>query len=67
MKFDVLLLADVFENYRAVNMKTYGLHPIWYYTSPGLAVDAMLKSTEVNLELLSDHDIQHNLYMYLTH
>jgi hypothetical protein len=54
---DVLLLADVFENFRDVCTRNYKLDPAWYYTSPGLAWDAALKMTEVNLELLSDYDM----------
>ena len=54
---DVLLLADVFENFRDVCCANYGLDPAWYYTSPGLAWDAALKLTEVQLELLSDYDM----------
>ena len=54
---DVLLLADVFENFRDVCMEHYRLDPAWYYTSPGLAWDAALKMTSVELELLSDYDM----------
>ena len=42
LKTDVLLLADVMENYRDVCIKNYGLDPMWYYTAPGLAWDAAL-------------------------
>ena len=54
---DVLLLADVFENFRDICLKNYGLDPVYYYTAPGLAWDACLKMTGVNLELLSNVDM----------
>ena len=41
---DVVLLADVFENFRKVCLNQYELDPAHYYTSPGLFCDAMLKS-----------------------
>ena len=53
---DVLLLADVFENFRNICLTNYGLDPAHYYTAPGLAWDAVLKVTDVSLELLSDVD-----------
>ena len=57
LKTDVLLLADVFENFRDVSQENYGLDPAWYYTAPGLAWDAALKVTKVELELLADPDM----------
>ncbi|KAK3757134.1 hypothetical protein RRG08_049801 [Elysia crispata] len=53
---DVLILADVFENFRKTSQKQYGLDPANYYTSPGLSWDAFLKKTGVELELLTDYD-----------
>ena len=57
LESDVLLLADVFENFRNVCLKNYKLDPAWYYTSPGIAWDAALKMTGTELELLTDPDM----------
>ena len=58
LKSDVLLLADVFESFRDICVEHYSLDPAWYYTSPGLAWDAMLRKTDVCLELLKDPDMR---------
>ncbi|CAH3033769.1 unnamed protein product, partial [Porites lobata] len=57
LKTDVLLLADVFENFRKTCLKHYKLDPAHYYTSPGLAWDACLKETGQELHLLNDYDM----------
>ena len=46
LKSDVLLLADVFENFRTTCLKHDNLDPAHYYTSPGLAWDACLKKQD---------------------
>ena len=56
LKIDVLLLADVFENFRNTCLTSYDLDPAYYYTLPWYTWDAMLKYTQVRLELLSDID-----------
>ena len=52
LKTDVLLLADVFENFRKTCLQHYKLNPCHYYTAPGLAWDACLKETKEKLQLL---------------
>lgn len=53
---DVLLLADDFKNFGKVCMENCGLDPAHYYSWPGLNRDALLKKTDVELELLTDKD-----------
>ena len=57
LKTDVLLLADVFENFREVCMEAYQLDPAHYLSAPQLSWDAMMKMTECELQLLSDSEM----------
>ena len=54
---DILLLADVFENFRNMCNKIYELDPAHFLSPPGLAWQACLKKTEVELELITDPDM----------
>lgn len=67
LKSDVLILADVWENFKRVCKKIYDLDVSYYYTAPGLSWDAWLKHTnaetikqtgkQFEIELLTDLDM----------
>lgn len=57
LKIDVLGLADVFETFRTLGMKDYGLDPAHYYTLPGFSWDACQKYTGAKMRLLKDIDM----------
>ena len=51
------LLADMFKNFRDMCLKEYELDPAHFLSLPGLAWQACLKKTNVELELLTDYDM----------
>ena len=57
VRSDTLLLADIFENFRQSCLKNYELDPAHFVSLPGLAWQACLKKTNVELELLPDYDM----------
>lgn len=57
LKCDVLLLADVFENFRAFGKNVYDLDPAHYCTIPSFAFDACLKYTGVELQLFDNQEM----------
>ena len=54
---DTLLLAFVYENFRNMCLNIYELDPVYFVSAPGLAWQACLKKTAVELELLTDIDM----------
>ena len=54
LKSDVLLLSDIWDNFRNVCYNNYGLDTCYYYTAPSLSWDSMLKITKIFLELITD-------------
>ena len=57
LKKDVLLLADVFENFIDKCLKFHKIDPSHYFSSLGLCWGAMLKMAGVRLEKSSDIDM----------
>ena len=57
LKTDVLLLADIFQNFREMAYEKYGLDPLWYYSTPGFAWDALFLMTGQEVELITDQDM----------
>lgn len=56
LKTDVLLLAIVFENFRKLTRKYYGLDAACFVTLPSLSFNAALKMSEKKIKLLTDID-----------
>ena len=57
LKSDILLFTDVFENFRKTCLRYYKLDPGHDFKSPGLSWDAMLKTSDIKLELMSYIDM----------
>ena len=57
VKTDVLLLADVFENFRKMCYNIYELDPVKYVSAPNLSFQACLKKTNKKLELITNMDM----------
>ena len=57
LKSDLLILADVFENFRRFCLLNYELDAAHYLSGPQLAYDALFKLTGVELDLLTDIDM----------
>ena len=54
---DTLLLVDVFNNFRDMCLKEYELDHAHFLSLPGLAWQACLKKTNIELELLANYDM----------
>lgn len=58
---DVLLLADVFENFRTNSLDDYELDPCHYFSTPHFTLDAFLRQSNIELDLILDP----NQYLFL--
>ena len=53
LKYDVLLLANLFEKFKNRCLENYGLCSSHYLSAPALNRDAIFITTEVELDLIS--------------
>lgn len=74
LKLDILLLADVLENFRQTMFREYGLDPTWNYTLPGYAWDSLLRmgyqdeqnvTQPIRLQLFDDTPSQTAMMLWL--
>ena len=63
LKTDILLLADVFQNFRKLCIDYYELDPLHYMTTPEFSWDSMLKYTGIYLELFTEKDKDIHLFI----
>jgi len=61
LKIDVLLLADIFENFWDTCFAIYKIDPAHCYSAPSLSYNPMLKTIKRPLPLLTDYD----MYMFV--
>ena len=57
LKSDVILLADVFENFIEISVDEYGINPLYCVSLPGYTWQCGLKYTGINLQTLQDKDM----------
>lgn len=57
LKADVLLLNDVWNNFKDVCFNNYKLDPSYYISAPSLSWDSFLKLSEIELELITDYEM----------
>ena len=50
---DTLLLTDVFDNFRNMYIEIYDVDPAHFLSAPGLALQASLKKTGVELRIIN--------------
>ena len=57
LETDVNLSSNVFKAFGNICLENYSFYPAHFFTSPGLAWQACLKKTGIELELLTNPDM----------
>ncbi len=62
MMTDTLLLADIFNEFIEVCLNNYKVDPAYYLSSPGMSLDAYLKFSNVEIELINEDNS--NMFLF---
>ena len=57
LKSDVILLADIFENFIKVSLKEFKINPLYCVSLPGYTWECGLRHTNIRLQTLQDKDL----------
>ena len=57
VRADTAKLSDVFESFKYLCLKEYDLDPTYFFSTPSLAFEAMLKVAKAKIELFTDIDM----------
>ena len=57
LKLDIVLLADVYEQFRKMSLSQDGLDPVHFISLPGLSFMSAFKMTKEKIHLLQDPDL----------
>ena len=61
LKIDVLLLTDIFQNYKDTCEKAYGNNPLYSYSTPSFTWKAGLKMTGIKIDYVTDDKLRLSL------
>ncbi|XP_015787958.1 uncharacterized protein LOC107364979, partial [Tetranychus urticae] len=57
LQLDVALLTAIFENFRSMSLREFGLDPTHFWSTPGLTWAAAIKFTEAEIDHINDIDM----------
>ena len=57
LRYDVILLADVFEKFIKISIEEYGINPLYCVSLPGYTWQCGIKHTDIKLLTLQDTDM----------
>ena len=57
LRSDVILIADLFENFINISIEEFGINPLYCVSLPGYTWQCGMKCTDIKLQTLQDKDL----------